>query len=499
MRTCFGYVRVSTVKQGDGVSLEAQKDAILAFASRQEIHVSQWFEEKETAAKKGRPVFNRMVSELKSRRAHGVIFHKIDRSARNFADWARIGDLAESGFDIHFATESLDFRSRGGRLTADIQAVIAADYIRNLRDETIKGIEGRLKQGLYPFKAPLGYLDNGRGKPKTIDPIRGPLVRRVFELYASGNYSLHSVTREANRLGLKNHRGQPVAKTGIEKILKNPFYVGLITVSRTGRTYKGIHKPLIPVVLLDRVTAVRTGRDNKKTTKHNHLFRCLFRCGYCDTAMIPELQKGRVYYRCHERTCETKSVREDVLDETMRAYLSQIMLKPEQAEDIRRRFTDWMDPQLTQESVEAAEFELNKIGERLSRLTDKLIDGMIDDRIFEEKRGALMLDQKRWQEIAAQRELRSQQIENLDKFLELATSLVSLYDSVDEHEKRGIIHLATSNRSVFGKNVEIEPSKRMDGVHKVLFSKDVTFIDPVLELLDGGETLSRLDGITRLE
>ena len=118
MKTCFGYVRVSTVKQGDGVSLEAQKEAIEAFAARRDITITQWFEEKETAAKSGRPIFNHMVQELRRGRANGVVIHKIDRSARNFADWAKIGDLADAGIDVHFATESLDFRSRGGRLTA---------------------------------------------------------------------------------------------------------------------------------------------------------------------------------------------------------------------------------------------------------------------------------------------------------------------------------------------------------------------------------------------
>ncbi len=81
---------------------------------------------------------------------------------------------------------SLDFRSRGGRLAADVQAVVAADYIRNLRDECIKGLNGRLKQGYYPFRAPIGYLDNGRGQPKTLDPLRAGLVREAFELYSRG-------------------------------------------------------------------------------------------------------------------------------------------------------------------------------------------------------------------------------------------------------------------------------------------------------------------------
>ena len=89
-----------------------------------------------------------MIRNLLKGRADGFVVHKIDRSARNFRDWARIAELADQGIDVHFATEPLDFHSRGGRLTADIQAVIAADYIRNLRDETIKGLQGRLKQGL---------------------------------------------------------------------------------------------------------------------------------------------------------------------------------------------------------------------------------------------------------------------------------------------------------------------------------------------------------------
>lgn len=55
MKQCFGYIRVSTQKQGEGVSLEAQKDAITAFASRQNLTVTEWFEEKETAAKSGPP------------------------------------------------------------------------------------------------------------------------------------------------------------------------------------------------------------------------------------------------------------------------------------------------------------------------------------------------------------------------------------------------------------------------------------------------------------
>src|ERR1700704_5229970 len=187
MKKYFAYIRVSTVRQGEkGSSLQEQRTAIESYARRNNLTVAEWYEETETAAKQGRPLFNKLLKDLAQGRANGVIVHKIDRSARNLRDWAALGELHDRGIELHFAHESLDLSSRGGRLSADIQAVVAADYIRNLRDEIRKGFYGRLKQGLYPLPAPIGYLDRGRGQPKEPDPIRGPLIRAAFELYASG-------------------------------------------------------------------------------------------------------------------------------------------------------------------------------------------------------------------------------------------------------------------------------------------------------------------------
>ena len=109
MRSYFAYIRVSTVKQGEhGVSLNEQRDAIVQFARRNNLHIAEWFEERETAAKVGRREFNRMLSAVKKKRAGGVIFHKIDRSARNLKDWSVIQDLAEQGIDVRFSQEAVN-------------------------------------------------------------------------------------------------------------------------------------------------------------------------------------------------------------------------------------------------------------------------------------------------------------------------------------------------------------------------------------------------------
>ncbi len=257
MISCFGYIRVSTQRQGEGVSLEAQRTAIEHCAQQRGLIITEWFEELETASKSGRPIFNNMIGRLKRHHAEGLVVHKLDRSARNLRDWSTVSELIDHGIEFHIATEPIDFSTRGGRMTADFLAVIAADFSRNQRDETKKGLTGRLMQGLFPFKAPLGYLDQGKGKPKIPCPERAPMVKAMYELYQTGEYSLKSLKIEMERRGLRNHSGSPLSLHGVEKILSNPFYHGQILIARTGETFAGIHEPLVLLNAFKKVQAIK--------------------------------------------------------------------------------------------------------------------------------------------------------------------------------------------------------------------------------------------------
>ena len=119
MKDYFAYTRVSTAKQGEGVSLQEQKSAIQRYATSRAFNIAEWFEECVSAAKKGRPVFSKMIRRLQAGEAAGVVIHKIDRGARNLRDWAELGELIDAGAAVHFANESLDLFSRSGRLSAD--------------------------------------------------------------------------------------------------------------------------------------------------------------------------------------------------------------------------------------------------------------------------------------------------------------------------------------------------------------------------------------------
>ena len=455
MTNCFAYVRVSTVRQGEkGTSLGEQRDAIMAFAARHEIKILEWFEERETAAKQGRGEFSRMMRLLKRRRDHGVIFHKIDRGARNLKDWSNIQDLIEIGVSVYFAHESVDMTTRGGRLTADLLAVIASDYIRNLRDEVKKGIRGRLKQGLLPLQAPIGYLDQGGGMPKIPDPLRAPLVRQAFELYATGSYTLMSLAVEMERRGLRNRRGKCLDAKRLDDVLRRPFYMGLIKMA--GSVYGGVHQPIISKQLFDRVQIALSGKAQARAIRHEFTYRRMIHCAGCGYRLVGERQKGNVYYRCHTRGCPTTSIREDQIEEAISITFTRVSFTKAQAAELAA-----IAAKNRERAIKAAEaakqslaLQLQQTEIRLSKLTDALLDGVVGQSLFESKKAELLLRQAELRDKALETDSADGE-ERLKKFLELATNLQSGYISGNASEKQEIVKSVTSNLMLCGEKLEI--------------------------------------------
>jgi DNA invertase Pin-like site-specific DNA recombinase len=455
MNQFYGYIRVSTIRQGEhGVSLDQQREAITAYARKNDLSISRWFEERETAAKRGRPVFNEMLKLLRTGKAAGVIIHKIDRSARNLKDWADLGELIDAGVVVHFANESLDLNSRGGRLSADIQAVVAADYIRNLREETKKGFYGRLKQGLYPRPAPLGYQDQGAGKPKVPHPMEAPLVRKTFELYSSGRFNIERLVSEMHCLGLRTKAGTRVGPSIMLRTLHNPFYTGLIRIRKTGETFAGAHEPIVPMALFSRVQDTLNGKVNRRAKRFSFLFRQLFTCSDCGRCLIGEQQKGHVYYRCHAKGCPSRTVREESVSSALIRQFRRLEYSREEKDYFRAKLMNMKQGWQSQQEavVTGLKLKLSHLEQRLARLTDAYLDQAIDKQLFEERKTALLEERRAVQD---QLEHLTTGVRGLPDqiadLVELAGSAYLLYRFGVPEEKRDLVRTMSSNRTLNGK------------------------------------------------
>ena len=392
-----------------------------------------------------------MLRELRRRRSTGLIMHKIDRSARNLKDWAIVSELPDKGIDVYIVSENIDFTTRGGRLTADMLAVIAADYIRNLREETKKGIRGRLKQGLYPFSAPLGYLDNGSGQPKTPCPVKAPLVREAFELYGTGERSLRNLLGEMTRRGLRNKYERPLTVNGLAAVLKNPFYTGVIAIQRTAETYQGAHEPIIPVSLFRRVQEIKSGRYRPKRTKHNYLFRGLFICGLCNKAMVAGLYKTHVYYCCQTRECKTKTVREDALEASIHATLKYHEITDADAAKIAAHWNSDIAQMANDNHRTSLRMRIARVEQNLNRASDLLVDGTLDKATYLTKKRDMDLTRAELQNELQNFPDPTALTANAAQFLELMKNLAELYRHLKLSEKRVFVENIFLNRTVIGR------------------------------------------------
>ena len=464
MGKVFAYARVSTPRQGErGVSLPEQRDAISRYAERQGLEIVRWFEEQETAAKQGRPEFNQMLQLLRLGIANGVVIHKIDRSMRNLEDWNNIGKLMDAGVDVHFATESIDTKTTAGRLSADIQAVVAIHYSRNLRDEVKKGLYGRLKQGFYPWRAPIGYSDQGAAKPKIPDPIQGQLVASAFELYGNGTHSLPQLTREMFRRGLRNRNGGKVSMNGLSTILRNPFYVGLIRILKTGQTFKGNHEPLISVSLFEKVQAVLSGKRVDRVQSHLYTYSRIAHCASCKYSLIAEGHKGHVYYRCHNRpfktpaVCPPTSIREEAIDEAVFGVLATVQLSENEIQAAREYLMERRKESEKERETAQTTLKLqhDQVSDRISKLTDLLVEGTITQPLFQSKHRALLLEQTEIeQKMEDLKQGSTRYLEQLGIAVELAKDASILYRKASVENKRKLLKILLSNVIVSGKNVE---------------------------------------------
>ena len=303
------YVRVSTKEQEDGYSQDSQRRVGEVYAQNKDIELVRIWEVAESAKKEGRKAFKEMVQFLKDNDDVKIIlFEKVDRATRNFADLTALYDLVEDyGKELHFFKQSLvmnkDSKS-GDKLNLDIQVVLAKNYINNLSEEVRKGQLESLLQGKWPSHAHIGYKNIKHEDGSTdivVDPATAPFVVKAFELYASGEYSYKRLRDKTEEMGLLNNwrSDKPLTTSQVEDMIKNPFYYGVMRW--LSNLYPHNYPPLISKELFDKCQEVSSGW-NKKPTKYGDkpfVFRGLISCKHCGCTITPEIKKGKyVYYHC---------------------------------------------------------------------------------------------------------------------------------------------------------------------------------------------------------
>jgi hypothetical protein len=98
-------------------------------------------------------------------------------------------------------------------------------------------MQAAIEDDRWTLAPPLGYrraVDERGRRTIAPDPDRAPMIRRAFELIASGRHSKAQVREMVTAEGLRTTRGTLVSAQTFQNVLRNPRYAGIITVAKMG-------------------------------------------------------------------------------------------------------------------------------------------------------------------------------------------------------------------------------------------------------------------------
>ena len=383
----FIYARKSTDDEERQIlSIQAQLDELRMLAKKEGIQVVREYVEAQTAKKPGRPIFNAMLKAIKKGEAQGIVAWHPDRLARNSVDGGRLIYDLDTGRLVALKFPTFWFENTPqGKFMLNIAFGQSKYYVDNLSENIKRGLRKKLRDGIFPNKPPIGYINDPKTRAVIVDPERAPLVVKMFEAYATGRYTSAQIKELVTAWGLRTFNGLTLPLSKVLWTLDHIFYTGVFRFN--GEVYEGKHPPLISRELFERVQAVRKKAGRGRYAKHSRFpLRATARCGHCDCQYTAEFKKGHEYYRCGKRRgpCDSKTIRGEAFAQAIRTSMCMASLPDPWAEKMLAEAEKEKVADRAKQAalVEQQKARLAELGTLQERLLDVFLAGDIEREEF---------------------------------------------------------------------------------------------------------------------
>lgn len=485
----IAYGRVSSGKQAKReLSLPVQKKEIEDYAQRRGFDLVEFYEETKSGFNKNadRKKFKALLRRLqKDDEIKGVIFHKINRSSRNDADFAKIFALMDRK-NIVIIQGEYNTDTAAGRFAFRVMAAEAIHYSENLREEAFCKMTPALEAGFYmgPPKLGYSYLEKRVNGRKILAPNDyAPLVRKAFELYDTGKYSMRTLAQELSDRGLRNLYWRKVNKSTMERILSDSFYHGVFTHGSMG-TFVGNYKPLITKALFLRIQDRILNKSVQG--KNRHFYPYNNKIEYEGVRLVGEKQKGRVYYRVNNpkkpRTGfyflqdgkERKTIREDVLDNIFSEFFSGLSLDDSIVEKVRLKMDAEMignDDDIKKQR-KTINTRLQLMDERIQRMKKKYWDGEVESDEWNEFKSEMKSEKDDLLQHLTniERESSDTSVDCIEDYKSLSECL-SDFSKLNSFKRATGLELFCKNIKIQSGTIEIELREEIRGILELTHEK----------------------------
>lgn len=493
------YARKSTESEDRQVlSIGSQVDEMEQVAERiDDLKVVKTYREAKSASKLGRPKFAEMMQDIMDGKIDGILCWKPDRLARNPIDGGQvIWAMKENGLLIRTPGQ-LYSAETDNMIMLHIEFGMAQKYTDDLSKNVKRGNLTKFKLGGWCGLSPIGYLNKLDDHTIVPDPERFHLVRKFWEMVLEGmpaEEARQVLNEEHGFLTVKRKRtgGRPLSRSTVYKMLRNPFYYGMIERKNNGELMRiqGAHQPMISEEEYWRVQKMM-GRPIPRPQKKNFSYTGLIRCGECG-AMFTAYEKVKksglryVYYRCTRKNmktnCKQKQIKEERIEEQVYQILNDMTI-PEQWANWAIKWlrylneTESKDQGKTRESLQNA---YNSAQNQIDRLTDMLLRDLITEEEYKQKKTELLNQRNIYKAKLDDKEQESDNwITKVEQVFEFAKTAKQRFEEGDVDVRKKIARDLGSNYTLKDGTVAL----KLDDVWKVCMqnaeqlSKDVKEVE----------------------
>lgn len=336
-----------------------------------------------------------------------IVTDKVDRLQRSYKEVPLLEDLIQKQkIELHFHVENLRIHKHSTsqeHMIWNMHVMFAKNYVDSMKDNVNRSIGQKLRMGEWISTAPVGYRhikagprDRGMGQI-VIDDDRAPLVRRLFEEYATGAFTMVDMWRKSKEWGLTNIRGKQgfLSKSQIHAIITNPFYYGEMLYRKRNQLFPHKYPPVVSREVWDQCQAVRQGW-NKKPFKYGgkeYMFRGLVKCATTGRMATSDTKRKKTYLRVWqpEDPTKTKWVQEDEVIEQVADVFKKLKLSPEDLKLVVEHIKNNSKAEKNYHEKRLAELhqEHVTVQKRMAKLTDLFLDGDVSKEVHDEKRAEM--------------------------------------------------------------------------------------------------------------
>ena len=376
-----------------------------------DLNIVEFLEESKSAFKPGRPVFERIMQLFDDGKIDGLIAWHPDRLSRNEIDASAITWRIRQKIikDLKFASYTYD-DSPEGMMMLQMTMSQSQYYSAKLSKDVKRGMGQKVKMGGVTGVAPEGYLNDRIHKTVIPDSTRFPLLRKAFDLYLTGEYSVQSILRILNddwgytTIKRSVVGGKPLNRATLYRIFRNPRYAGWIPDPyEEGKFHKAAFPPLITMEEYDQVQKMLRGKGKPRLCASKQFaLKGFIRCGECGCMITAETKHKKLvngntnyhtYYHCTgKRPCnQNRSIKEQDLFEQLNALIDDYELVPQLYEWGMQALTEVANKEVADRNgIQSMQFEsITGIQKQLDTLLDMASKGFITPEDYKAKSEAL--------------------------------------------------------------------------------------------------------------